>query len=380
MKNLVVLIKNNLRMMILKNPLNTALLVILPIIILLIMSQLLKFTDSGLRIAVIDNSKTISSNYVQQGIKDIDGFTIKEMSENEYNDAFINNEIFAALVIDKDFEDKILEGNIDGIRVIGRSGENIAENIKMVLVPEVNNLINISQINNNDKKAYQEFIQNIQPSEVKVIDKNIKDLTEDYTYSQIFIGFFVMFILFRALSGAELITNDRREKVYTRLMSTPVKEWQYYLANIISTLLAIEFQIIASLFILKFLNPIEMGMSNLDIFIVLSVVAILAVSIGIFCLTIVRSRDLSNMISNIVVMALLFLGGCFVPVKMFPEIASKISYLTPIRWVMKSIEELQMGSSIMEVFKYLSITLGFAVVFFLVSIYSIKFRDKVNEG
>lgn len=49
------------------------------------------------------------------------------------------------------------------------------------------------------------------------------------------------------------------------------------------------------------------------------------------------------MISNFANLLIVILGGCFIQVELFPKLINAISYISPARWAMGSILDLQQG-------------------------------------
>ena len=58
---------------------------------------------------------------------------------------------------------------------------------------------------------------------------------------------------------------------------------------------------------------------------------------------------------------------------------NKISYFTPIRWAMEAINNAQQGADIGVIVMNLLVLSLFGVVFFIISVYCINKRDKVDN-
>ncbi len=377
--NLWVIIKNNLRIALVKKPVYSVLLIVLPVIVLFLASKI--FTHGGitLNIGIVDNSNTKSSKAIVKVLGEEYGIKIKSIDEENLSSEFGEKNINAAIIIQENFEDKLLQGDISGIKVRVLEGENIGDMINVLLGPELSNLSSLARIHEGDRVNYLKSLESYKVSDVKIERAQLSDLYGDYSNSEMFIGFLIMFIFLRAMNGAFLVSEDKNQNVYTRILTAPVKGWQYYLANIITTFILIVIQILITLVAINFFSDINIGMNYVQLFIILCVIGLVAVSIGSFCLAITDSRDLSNILSNFILMTSMFLGGCFVPVSLFPEIIDRISYFTPTRWAMEAVLDLQQGMTFSHISKYLGIMLLFAVVFFVITSYKASVRDKINN-
>lgn len=188
-----------------------------------------------------------------------------------------------------------------------------------------------------------------------------------------------MFAFYRAMSGSGLISEDKEQNMYTRILTTSVKPWQYYLSNIISTTILLSILFSISVIEINFVSTIEIGVSNLMLIVILLILGIVAVSVGTFCMTITNDRDFSSIISNFVTISFLALGGCFVPLSYLSNTINKISYFTPIRWAMEAINNAQQGADISVIVMNLLVLSLFGMVFFIISVYCINKRDKVDN-
>ena len=166
-------------------------------------------------------------------------------------------------------------------------------------------MINLAKINNGDFKKYKSSVERKEKEKIQVSYKDLNDVEGNHSVSQTLIGFIIMFAFYRAMSGSGLIGEDKEQNMYTRILTTSVKPWQYYLSNIISTtiLLAILFSI--SVIEINLVSTIEIGVSNIMLITILLILGIVSVSVGTFCMTITNDRDLSSIISNFITISFL---------------------------------------------------------------------------
>ena len=69
MRNILVLIENNLRISILKKPVQFMLYTLFPVFIILISSQLFKFSQGYINVGIVDNDSTKTSKVIVDTIK-----------------------------------------------------------------------------------------------------------------------------------------------------------------------------------------------------------------------------------------------------------------------------------------------------------------------
>ena len=380
MRSVYALVKNNLKIMILKKPAYTILTVVFPMIIFLFAPKIIDGSITEINVGIYDESKSFSSNKLDEYLSDIDMINLVEVnSEDDLKQKFNTRDIYLGIMIDKNMEEKVLRGDNSGVILYGIEGENLYEILDKGLSIELSNMINLAKVNDGDLEKYKLSVERKEKEKIEVSYKDLNDVKKDHSVSQSLIGFIIMFAFYRAMSGSGLISEDKEQNMYTRILTTSVRPWQYYLSNIISItiLLAILFSI--SVIEINLISTIEIGVSNIMLITILLILGIVSVSVGTFCMTITNDRDLSSIISNFITISFLALGGCFVPLSYLSGTINKISYFTHIRWAMEAIINAQQGADISVIVMNLLVLSLFGIVFFIISVYCINKRDKVDN-
>ena len=380
MRSVYALVKNNLKIMILKKPAYTILTVVFPLIIFLFAPKIIDQSITEINVGICDESKSFSSNKLDEYLSDIDMINLVEVnSEDDLKQKFNTRDIYLGIMIDKNMEEKVLRGDNSGVILYGIEGESLHEILDKGLSIELSNMINLAKVNDGDLEKYKLSVERKEKEKIEVSYKDLNDVKKDHSVSQSLIGFIIMFAFYRAMSGSGLISEDKEQNMYTRILTTSVRPWQYYLSNIISTTILLSILFTISVIEINFVSTIEIGVSNLMLIVILLILGIVSVSVGTFCMTITNDRDLSSIISNFITISFLALGGCFVPLSYLSGTINKISYFTPIRWAMEAINNAQQGADIGVIVMNLLVLSLFGVVFFIISVYCINKRDKVDN-
>lgn len=380
MRSVYALVKNNLKIMILKKPAYTILTVVFPMIIFLFAPKIIDQSITEINVGIYDESKSFSSNKLDEYLSDIDMINLVEVnSEDDLKQKFNTRDIYLGIMIEKNMEEKVLKGDNSGVILYGIEGENLHEILDKGLSIELSNMINLAKVNDGDLEKYKLSVERKEKEKIQVSYKDLNDVKKSHSVSQSLIGFIIMFAFYRAMSGSGLISEDKEQNMYTRILTTSVKPWQYYLSNIISTTILLSILFTISVIEINLISTIEIGVSNIMLITILLILGIVSVSVGTFCMTITNDRDLSSIISNFITISFLALGGCFVPLSYLSGTINKISYFTPIRWAMEAINNAQQGADISVIVMNLLVLSLFGVVFFIISVYCINKRDKVDN-
>ncbi|TGY43557.1 ABC transporter permease [Clostridium sartagoforme] len=376
MRNILVLIKNNLKIDILKNTFGFLVSLFAPILILFIMLKIISGNSGYLNIGIVDNDSSKTTKVIIESLKNQDGYNVNDINQDNIDNLFSEKAIDVAIVFNKGFENNIIINGKDEINVTSVENDGVGDLIKELLNREMLNIRDISLASNKDKDVYYNGLINYSNStSVNVTKESLNDLYKEYSSSQMFVGFLIMFMLIRGMRTAYRIFDEKRENIYMRIFMAPVKSSEYYLADIISGYISVLIQVVLGIISINILN-VETGLSNIQLFIILALVGLVSISLALCCSAFASNRTEASNIFNFANMFFLMVGGAFVPLEIIPPIIEKVSYFTPVRWAMESISAIQQGAQFSEVYKYLFIIILFAATFFVIGAYKTAKEEK----
>lgn len=361
MRNVMALFSNNIKLTILKKKKFFILLVLAPIAFLLIYSKTMTGGSSGaLKVGVVNQNNSVASQAIISSLKTNNMVQTIDISEGNIQNELNNKNIDCAIVIPNNFEQNILSGKASGVKIEAQDGNDIYKAIEPVVNSEINNLKYIANASNGDSKSFNTGVENYISKGIKLQTKNLTNVQGDYQVTLSFIGILIFFMFTISSFGTKSISEDRKNNVYARVFMAPIKAWQYYLANIMTCIVSLVIQIAVSLVALKYIMKFELGINLWELAVILFSVGVLAIVLELFVMSI--TKDDSSMLSSIIVLVMAMLGGCFVPMELFPSYVNKISMFMPTRWAMQAITDLQQGFAFADVTKYIAYILILALV------------------
>lgn len=376
MRNIVVLVKNNIKVSIIKRPIGFVISLIAPVMILFFMLKIININSGYIKVGVIDNDNSKTSNNIIESIDNYEGFVLTEIEEDEKDNLFAEYSINIVVEINKGFEENFLKGNIKPIKVTSVENDSLGKMITELINEQITNMNSIAIASEGNKELYYKSLDNyINNSYIKLEKQNLNDLYEDYFFSQMVIGFIIMYMLIRGMSTSYRVFMEKYENVYSRIFMAPIKTYEYYFADVISGYLAILLQVILSIFGISLLK-IQVGVSVFELFVILSLLGLVSISLAICCRSFSKNSTEASNIFNFVNMIMVMIGGAFVPIDVMPPIIEKLSYFTPVRWAMESIIGLQQGLTFKDIYKFLIIIVLFAIAFFVIAIYKTSKDEK----
>ncbi len=376
MKVFWTLIINNIRISIAKKPLSFIIMTILPIIVLVASSTFIDYSSSYIIVGITDEDNSYMSKVVVDILENVDGIKTYRIGRDEIEPKFRDNTINISVVLSKGFDEGLQKGEITGIKVHSNEGSNDHMLISSLLKNHMLNFRNLGRVSSSDSDQFYESVDKYINNTSIVKKEGINDLYADYNNSNLFIGFLIMLIFFKASSVANTINVDRENNVYTRIFISNTKTWQYYGANVVCNVAISMVQILVAVFAMEYLVDVSIGIKPFDLFCILSIISTVAVAFGTLCVALTKDVDAASMISNLCILVFVLLGGSFIEVEYFPALINKLSYISPVRWAISCVLSLQGGASINDIFGRIAVMAAMTAIFLGIAFYATDKRDK----
>ncbi|MEW9095781.1 MAG: ABC transporter permease [Clostridiaceae bacterium] len=196
--------------------------------------------------------------------------------------------------------------------------------------------------------------------------------SKEYEKGRASIGLLSMFILMFAGSSIGFLLEDKREKNFMRLFSTPVKEYEVVLAHIMANFLLGILQVTLFLVVSTFVFKIKWGISPLWVFVILAAYLVTSVGFSVGLVGVVDDSEKYNLILTLTAIVTSILGGGFFPTDSLNIVIRKISSFMPQKWMVDSYMKLVNGGGISSIQINLLVLLLFGVVFFTFGIKTLR--------
>ncbi len=187
----------------------------------------------------------------------------------------------------------------------------------------------------------------------------------DYTFAGL-LGFSIIGL--GIFGPVNVFPEMKKQGILRRLHTTPLKVWQYFVANVISQavigLLSMLLMFVVA--IVVFDLQIHGNVFELAAFLILSIVMIFGIGMAIGG----WAKDVNQAapLSNIVVFPMMFLSGTFFPRFLMPEWLQKISAFLPLTPVIEGIRLIETESKhITQLGPQLGLIFGWMVIVYLIA-------------
>lgn len=170
-------------------------------------------------------------------IKSIDAkknFVVVKISKNNMNKLLLDKRVDCVVVIPKDFNKDIIDGNFKKLDIISVRGEDITSWIKNYLNYYIDTLNNISVASNKNEKDFKAIYDGYKKQDLKLNYKAIGDKTKTKSVTKQSIGLLLVFMLIASSTASSFILKDKYNKTYYRIFCSNTSKSKYIIANVIA--------------------------------------------------------------------------------------------------------------------------------------------------
>lgn len=213
----------------------------------------------------------------------------------------------------------------------------------------------VSEVLKEDSKKYVE---------VKSIDRTKQPRAIDY-YG---ITMTTLIIMYGSMSGAFGINGEKTRKTGNRILTTPIKKYEFFIGKNIGAFVSLIIQLLIVIIFSRYVLRVDWGDSPGIVFLIMASEAFMAIAMGVGAAFILKSEGAVSGVLNIMIPLMIFLGGGYVPLEQFnSQILFNIAKYSPVRWANDTIFKVIYGGDFSDVFTTIAINLIAATVFLTIS-------------
>lgn len=355
----------------LKDYKNLLLVIALPIVGILLSTLIYKGSgDTSVTIGIVNHD--IEQKATQDTIDFVAQLEHTEASvirESEADDLVVSGELDAVLIFPEGFAKGVIQGTPEPVRIESIKGAQVTGYVKSYLNAYVQNISSLGVIAGGDAAAFNELYSGYRSSKFQLSTTMVADQSANHDMTNRTIGYLVVFMLFSAVNLSALTIRDRENRTYYRLLSSPITARSYVFSNAIVNIVLMMIQIAATLFVMTRFFHIEPGIPLWQMFLILSLFALVAVSLSQVIVAFSDSTMMANGIQTMVIMPTSLLAGCVFPLSVMPEAIQRIADFLPQYWLLDTFGKLQQGSGLTDVILNVAILLAFALALSLIATY-----------
>ncbi|MBZ9608756.1 ABC transporter permease [Clostridium estertheticum] len=309
---------------------------------------------------VSDNLKT---SFIEKGKEFKIEFT-KMDNMDSAKKKLISKEYDAIIEMKSNNKIEFYKSNVESLKA------GVVESILSTYVQEFNVIVDISKVNPHIINSLLSD-SNDNYSTINSLNKAIQPSSLDYyTIAEI-----ALIIMYSGMTGLFGIASEKNSKTRDRILISPVKKYEFLIGKTIGGVIGTIIQIAIVILFSKYVLRANWGNDIFTVLLIFTSQIIMAISIGVGLGFIFKNENVANGVLNFIIPVMVFLGGSYMPVDGFgSKTFQSITYLSPVRWVNRSIFDVVYNNNYSKVSTAILINIGVAVIFLAIS--SLLFRKE----
>ena len=346
-------------------------------------------------IKVYDASDTELSEYVLKQMAgtgmfsicraDVSELTEKEVDEAAKKDAF-NDRVGMLLYLKEDFDEAVLKGTwADGIKLYDVSDDERKDIFTTELTDLFVRIKKVQSITGDDATAILDALHKMQEmlpekgvtnfsskKSVELTQKQINQHTQiGYAFAFITLGF-----LFCGVCIAHSVIEEQNNKVFTRVMLTPVSSRDYFIAKFVMAFMISLMQTFVLAVCLSCVPGLDVGMSMITFLFIMFMLGLIFSTMSLLLGVILGDVMSSNYAAFAIWSISALLAGLYFPLEDTTKALKTLSYLMPQKWFMDASKLLIVGDK-SAYSMILCVTVAYLIV--IISVGSVGLKIKRYE-
>ena len=346
-------------------------------------------------IKVYDASDTELSEYVLKQMAgtgmfsicraDVSELTEKEVDGAAKKDAF-NDRVGMLLYLKEDFDEAVLKGTwADGIKLYDVSDDERKDIFTTELTDLFVRIKKVQSITGDDATAILDALHKMQEmlpekSVTNFSSKKSVELTQKQINQHTQIGYAFAFItlgfLFCGACIAHSVIEEQNNKVFTRVMLTPVSSRDYFIVKFVMALIISLMQTFVLAVCLSCVPGLDVGMSMITFLFIMFMLGLIFSTMSLLLGVILGDVMSSNYAAFAIWSISALLAGLYFPLEDTTKALKTLSYLMPQKWFMDASKLLIVGDK-SAYSMILCVTVAYLIV--IISVGSVGLKIKRYE-
>ncbi len=343
-----------------KNRIMAFVLVILPVLFLIFGCTLIFSESQKIKIGISDLDKTVytkmfTNNLARQTI-------IKEITSDQIQNELINSKSDYVVEIEKGFTAGLLKEEDVQAKGYYLKDSSQALPFQKYVSDYFSSAKRIAEAVKGDEQKFYEGLTLANTANLQVDYKVLTEIERQKSYAAL--GMFLEIFLFTTVIYTTLILIDKENKIFYRILTTPVSLRSYMFQNILSFLLVSVIQVTIVFIVLKGLMEIYMGISAINMYLLFLAASILAVSLGVAVSSFSKSVIQATFVGLSIAFLMGSFGGCMWEHETATALINNIGKFTPAYWIMDGVSKLLQNQGLLTISGDIFIVLLFSLVLF----------------
>lgn len=265
------------------------------------------------------------------------GYNILEADESEIKNMLIEQKADVALIIPRDFTEKLLAGEIPEVECLALAVSEVPSLVKATAGSVINSLRVLTLAFDGNTDTLEQKITAWESNRGITVD--IQN-TEDFAATKTWLGLYSFLLMFTAFFITKPLLSDKLSGIYSRIGAAPVSPRRYMSQSLLAFAIPVCLQVVLVMLAFKYI--IGFYMPNIGYLLLAGVMlALMLVGLNVMLYSLSTSVDMA--IYTLIPVTTIFnmMSGTFWSREYMPEIMQKLSYVCPPFWFMNAVNNIE---------------------------------------
>ncbi|WAA13140.1 ABC transporter permease [Fervidibacillus halotolerans] len=331
---------------------------------------------SKMMVPVFSNIENLEKTEIWEQLQESESIAFYIVSEKEAKRAVSEGKVEAAVSLSEDSYEIFVVSGTPNVQFIQHYIHSIYSDI---LLKE-----NIRKEWKNDEDGAEALInqlEQVRENPLFQIQTGTFQMENSFVYDnrlQSLFGMSLFFVIYTIAFNVVHILQEKTEKVWDRMILSPLRKWEMYTGNLLYSFLIGYVQVVLIFTVFKYLTGVNFygGFGKTLLLLIPYVFAIIALSM--FIVSVVKNIQQYNAIIPFISVSMAMLGGAYWPLEIVSSpILLTLSKFVPITYGMESLKGATVyGASLNELIEPVSILILMGVLFISLGIGLIERRSE----
>jgi ABC-2 type transport system permease protein len=344
-----------------------SMMVLIPIVLIIILGAAFAGAfDSTVKLGGINVLYTVrSGQYLEDGFKsfvkelnDGVGITFEETDDVEEGMESVRNTRYSCYILVAD--------NPEEIKLYKNERYEFNANLVQSLMKMFSERYSaIAELNKQNPEITEKILSDRSMDYVKTValDKKRQPGALDY-YA---VSMLTLILMYASLTGLWAIKDEQNLKTGGRILCSPVTKPEYLLGKVLGGILVTIVQAGMVVLFSKFILKAYWGTDLFTIMLMVLAQSVMAISMGTGIAFLIRNDGAATGVLNVIIPIVVFFGGGYTPLENLGPVVTKLSVISPLKWINEAIFRVIYSNDYSLVFIALLISLSVAAAFILIS-------------
>ena len=326
------------------------------------------------KVGVIDNDNSYASKEIIKTIDDLEDIQSIKIKEEDYEIFMITHQIEMAVIIDNNFQDKLLNSEENEIKIKSINESDIKDIVRTTIELKCEDLSMIAKMSNKNINKFKEINQDYNDKSTIL---SLNDVNEVRLKIENSLGLIIFTIFIAAGNIANFLIGNEENKTKIRIISPGISKWKCCVSLIIvfymmSSMTTLIYYMLAKIFNIDFCME-----NSINFLVVMLLLNLVAISFNLCIVSFTRSRYASGIVNVLIMVPCCMLGGAFWDFNIMPENLQAIGKFMPTRWVYICIKSLQNNNSLESINTYLELMIILSTILFVISFIKLRLNKEI---